>query len=134
MSSLVHPNLLFILVEEIHYGMSSVVRHVMMIGGSILWPLGIVVRADLLSLVGLPPTIGLAGKFFIAVSNMKSSLWLPLAVLVPVRFIGGFYNVRIAITLFRQTVGSGLRETQKQPLHRGISIVPGELISLFQFF
>jgi NADH-quinone oxidoreductase subunit N len=57
---------------------------------------------SLLSLAGIPPTIGLIGKIYLASAGVQSQLWVLLIVLAVASVIGVFYYMRIAVTLFRR--------------------------------
>ena len=54
----------------------------------------------LLSLMGLPPTGGLVGKFYLFAAGVQGSVWLLLAALVLGSLIGFFYYIRVAIIMF----------------------------------
>jgi NADH-quinone oxidoreductase subunit N len=56
--------------------------------------------AALFSLAGLPPSVGLVGKFILAATGVEATLWLLLVVLVVGSVIGVFYYARVAILLF----------------------------------
>lgn len=62
--------------------------------------LAIGMAAALFSLAGLPPTVGLTGKFFLAAAGVEASIWLPLLALIVGSVIGVFYYARVAIALF----------------------------------
>ncbi len=51
--------------------------------------------AMLLSLAGIPLTVGFIGKFYVVLAAVESALWLPLAVLVVGSGIGIYYYLRI---------------------------------------
>jgi NADH-quinone oxidoreductase subunit N len=59
-----------------------------------------VFTAVLLSLAGIPGTIGFVGKFYILASGANASAWLLIIVLVLTSVIGLFYYLRIVVTLF----------------------------------
>jgi NADH-quinone oxidoreductase subunit N len=59
-----------------------------------------VFTAALLSLAGIPATIGFVGKFYILTSAANASAWLLMIVLVLTSVIGLFYYLRIVVTLF----------------------------------
>ena len=56
--------------------------------------------AVLLSLAGIPATIGFIGKFYILASGANASAWPLILVLVLTSVIGLFYYLRIVVTLF----------------------------------
>jgi len=59
-----------------------------------------VFTAVLLSLAGIPATMGFVGKFYILASGANASAWLLIIVLVLTSVIGLFYYLRIVVTLF----------------------------------
>jgi NADH-quinone oxidoreductase subunit N len=79
-------------IEELNDYESLVWRHPV---------LGIIFTISLLSLAGIPPTIGLIGKIFIAAAGVQSSLWVLLGSLIVGSVVGVFYYLRIVITMFR---------------------------------
>ena len=56
--------------------------------------------AVLLSLAGIPATMGFVGKFYILASGANASAWPLIIVLVLTSVIGLFYYLRIVVTLF----------------------------------
>ena len=56
--------------------------------------------AVLLSLAGIPATMGFVGKFYILASGVNAAAWLLIIVLVLTSVIGLFYYLRIVVTLF----------------------------------
>jgi NADH-quinone oxidoreductase subunit N len=64
--------------------------------------LAVIFVIALISLAGIPPSIGLVGKIFLAAAGVQSSLWLLLIVLVVASVIGVFYYMRVVITMFRR--------------------------------
>jgi NADH-quinone oxidoreductase subunit N len=59
-----------------------------------------VFTAVLLSLAGIPATMGFVGKFYILASGANASAWLLIIVLVLTSVVGLFYYLRILVTLF----------------------------------
>ena len=59
-----------------------------------------VFTAVLLSLAGIPATMGFVGKFYILYSGANASAWPLIIVLVLTSVIGLFYYLRIVVTLF----------------------------------
>ncbi len=71
---------------------------------SLVWRhpiLATIFTISLLSLAGIPPSVGLIGKIFIAAAGVQSSLWVLLGSLIVGSVIGVFYYLRIVITMFR---------------------------------
>jgi NADH-quinone oxidoreductase subunit N len=72
--------------------------------------LAVIFVIALISLAGIPPSIGLVGKIFLAAAGVQSSLWLLLIVLVVASVIGVFYYMRVVITMFRRPEEMALPE------------------------
>ncbi len=87
--------------------------------------------AVLLSLAGIPATIGFVGKFYILASGANVAAWPLIIVLVLTSVIGLFYYLRIVVTLF-----SAVPEPQssKQGLAWGSASVLGGLAVLLIWF
>jgi NADH-quinone oxidoreductase subunit N len=64
--------------------------------------LALAFTVSLLSLAGIPPTIGLIGKIYLASAGVQSQLWVLLILLALASVIGVFYYMRVAVTLFRR--------------------------------
>lgn len=62
--------------------------------------LACIFTAALLSLAGIPLTIGFFGKFYILATALKSGFWISSIVLVISSVIGLFYYLRIITTMF----------------------------------
>jgi len=86
-----------------------------------------VFTAVLLSLAGIPATMGFVGKFYILASGANAAAWPLMVVLVLTSVIGLFYYLRIVVTLF-----SDVPEQQfsMQELERGGAFVLGGLAVL----
>lgn len=63
------------------------------------WLAGILV-VNLLSLAGIPLTIGFVAKFYLFASGVAATRWLLLAALVTGSVVGLFYYLRVVIALF----------------------------------
>lgn len=86
-----------------------------------------VFTAVLLSLAGIPATMGFVGKFYILASGANASAWPLMIVLVLTSVIGLFYYLRIVVTLFSE--GPQL-QSSKQRLKWGSAVVLGGLAVL----
>jgi NADH-quinone oxidoreductase subunit N len=64
--------------------------------------LALVFSVGLLSLAGIPPTVGIIGKIFLAAAGVQSQLWVLLITLIVGSIIGVFYYLRIIVTMFRR--------------------------------
>jgi NADH-quinone oxidoreductase subunit N len=73
-----------------------------------------VLTLALLSLAGIPLTMGFLGKFFILTTGVQQHLWLPVIVLVLTSVIGLYYYLRVISTLF---ASSPAVEAKEKTLH-----------------
>ena len=87
--------------------------------------------AVLLSLAGIPATMGFIGKFYILASGANASAWPLIVVLVLTSVIGLFYYLRIVVTLFS---ASPERQPSSQRLEWGSAFVVGGLAVLLIWF
>jgi len=62
--------------------------------------LGGTFTAMLLSLAGIPLTVGFMGKFYLVVAGVSASFWLLVVVLVLTSGIGLFYYLRVVVAMF----------------------------------
>jgi NADH-quinone oxidoreductase subunit N len=73
--------------------------------------LALVFTAMLLSLAGIPLTVGFLGKFYIIAAGASVGAWALILILVSSSAIGLFYYLRIVVTLYQQPVaGDGNHE------------------------
>jgi len=86
-----------------------------------------VFTAVLLSLAGIPATMGFIGKFYILASGANASAWPLMLVLVLTSVIGLFYYLRVVVTLFS---ASPEGQVSIQSLGRGSALVLGGLAVL----
>jgi len=75
-----------------------------------------VFTAMLLSLAGIPLTMGFIGKFYILTAGVEASLWIPVISLVVGSIIGLFYYLRIIIVMY--AAGS---QATTQPIMRPVA-------------
>jgi NADH-quinone oxidoreductase subunit N len=54
----------------------------------------------LLSLAGIPLTVGFVGKFYIIAAGVEHTLWLPVFIIVVGSAMGLFYYLRIVVVMF----------------------------------
>jgi NADH-quinone oxidoreductase subunit N len=73
-----------------------------------------VLTLALLSLAGIPLTMGFLAKFFILTTGVQQHLWLPVIVLVLTSVIGLYYYLRVISTLF---ASSPAVESKEKTLH-----------------
>ena len=90
-----------------------------------------VFTAVLLSLAGIPATMGFVGKFYILASGANVSAWPLIIVLVLTSVIGLFYYLRIVVTLFSATPE---RQSSTQRLGLGSAFAIGGLAVLLVGF
>ena len=83
-----------------------------------------VFTAMLLSLAGIPLTVGFIGKFFIIAAGAGARLWTLLFVLVAGSIISFFYYLRIMIAMFRE------REGAAPPARASFSLPGGVALSV----
>jgi len=62
--------------------------------------LAIILAAMLLSLAGIPLTVGFIGKFYIVVLGVQASMWVLLAALILGSVIGLYYYLRLTVVMF----------------------------------
>jgi len=102
--------------------------------------------AILLSLAGIPLTIGFIGKYYIVLAGAAASLWGLLVILVVNSVISLYYYLRIVVTMFApleeeapvgslsfSTLGAGLGVTLTVILLLFWGILPEGVISLVRF-
>lgn len=95
----------------------------------LLWTrpwLALVLAVVLLSLIGLPLTVGFWGKFLIIAAGAKSGLWLLLVLLALNSAVGLYYYLRILLAVCRQS------ETAPAfpPIRTADSLILGGLVVL----
>jgi NADH-quinone oxidoreductase subunit N len=62
--------------------------------------LAALLTAALLSLAGIPLTVGFLGKFFVAAAGVEAALWTLVIVLVAGSAIGLYYYLRLVVVMF----------------------------------
>ena len=70
--------------------------------------LGMTMTVSMLSLAGIPLTVGFFGKFYVLLSAVDASLWVLVAALVVNSVIGLFYYLRVIAALFAEPAGEPL--------------------------
>ena len=72
----------------------------------------------MLSLAGIPLTIGFFGKFYLVMAAVNSQLWGLLGVLVIASIIGLFYYLRIIMIMLEKVTGKADKQTRSlQPMY-----------------
>lgn len=101
-----------------------------------------VFTAMLLSLAGIPVTMGFVAKFYVVAAGVEGALWLLIYVLIAGSIIGLYYYLRIILAMYRATgaeagsyphaVGGGLVVLVTTVLLVGLGIYPAPLIAMLQ--
>jgi NADH-quinone oxidoreductase subunit N len=108
--------------------------------------LAVTLTAALLSLAGIPLTVGFVGKFYLALAGVGAGQWLPVTALVISSIFGLYYYLRVIIVLFTVPadaepgaapppavpVAGGLALGVLLILMVGLGIFPGVLLGVVQ--
>lgn len=81
----------------------------------------------LLSLAGIPLTLGFLGKFYVLTAGVGSGLWVLVFALAMNSAIGVFYYMRVVFTLFQEK-DAGAAESPAAPLGMGVLAGLGALL------
>ncbi len=87
--------------------------------------LGICFMLLVLSLAGIPLTIGFIAKFYLVLAAVEQQLWLLIGALVLGSIIGLFYYFNLLLTIAKKTVAKNSRDIKVIP------IVGGAVITMF---
>ena len=88
--------------------------------------LSALLTAALLSLAGIPLTVGFLGKLYLVVAGVESSLWMLVLALVISSAIGLYFYLRVIVVMFTRPA-EGIRT---QPLVPSISLAGGVSLSI----
>ena len=88
-----------------------------------------VFTAMLLSLAGIPLTVGFIGKFFLVTAGLQANLWWLLVVLAAASVVGLFYYLRVAVAMYLPLERS-LAQPPAGPLSVGGGVVLGALSAI----
>jgi len=95
--------------------------------------LGIVLAIALFSLIGIPPTAGFIGKYFLITAAVSSGLtWLAVVTMLT-SVISAYFYLRLVVTMFMrepQGEGQGIANNAPRSLAAAISIVAVMLIGV----
>jgi NADH-quinone oxidoreductase subunit N len=109
--------------------------------------LSILLTGMLLSLAGIPPLAGFAGKFFVTVAAGGAALWALLIVMMLTSGVGLFYYLRVVVAMFMQAEPARVREPAGAPgvplaagltlatlatALVGLGVFPGPLLAIIQ--
>jgi NADH-quinone oxidoreductase subunit N len=83
--------------------------------------LGGTFTAMLLSLAGIPLTVGFIGKFYLVVAGVSASFWLLVIVLVMTSGIGLFYYLRVVVAIFARP-SQAITPPATLPLTAGLTL------------
>ena len=107
------------------------------------WLAGIL-TVSLLSLAGVPLTVGFVGKFYLVLAGVGSTLWSLVLVLIVSSAIGVFYYLRIIVALYMQepadearkplslSIGGGAALALLTLLLVGLGVYPGPALGIIQ--
>lgn len=86
-----------------------------------------ILAAAMLSLAGIPMTIGFIGKFFVLTAGVDATQWLLVIMLVVGSAIGLFYYLRIIVLMYLQPIPERERLGRPPSLSLAASVVLGLL-------
>jgi NADH-quinone oxidoreductase subunit N len=92
--------------------------------------LACIFSSALLSLAGIPLTVGFVGKFYILAAGLQSGFWITALILVVSSVIGLYYYLRIITTMFAGQKGILPEEERANPVFYMVSIIALSVLSL----
>lgn len=94
--------------------------------------LGAALTLMLLSLAGIPLTVGFMGKFYVMAAGVQNSLWALVIAIVVGSAIALFYYLRIVVYMFSQpTTDESILFAERQPLAGGFTLLVLTLMLLW---
>lgn len=81
--------------------------------------LAAVMTVMMLSLAGIPMTLGFIGKFYVLAVGVRAHLWWLVGAVVVGSAIGLYYYLRVAVSLYLHAGTTGSRCTIKLAVQRG---------------
>lgn len=93
--------------------------------------LAAIFTAMLLSLAGIPLTVGFVGKFYVLAAGIESALWLLVVLLVINSAIGLFYYLRVVVALYTAPVENEVRQVPF--VRRSLSVAGGVALAILTF-
>ena len=85
------------------------------------WLCGVLV-AMLLSLAGMPLTVGFIAKFFVFSVGIRSDLWMLVLVMILSSVIGLYYYLRVIVVMFSRSALATPRTLPATPLVAGVAL------------
>lgn len=92
--------------------------------------LACIFSSALLSLAGIPLTVGFVGKFYILAAGLQAGFWVTALVLVMSSVIGLYYYLRIISTMFAGQKSIAPQEEKANPVFYMVSIIALSVLSL----
>jgi NADH-quinone oxidoreductase subunit N len=92
--------------------------------------LACIFSSALLSLAGIPLTVGFVGKFYILAAGIQSGFWITALILVISSVIGLYYYLRIITTMFAGQKSILPEEERANPVFYMVSIIALSVLSL----
>lgn len=92
--------------------------------------LACVFSSALLSLAGIPLTVGFVGKFYILAAGLQGGFWITALILVISSVIGLYYYLRIITTMFAGQKSILPKEEKANPVFYMVSIITLSVLSL----
>jgi NADH-quinone oxidoreductase subunit N len=92
--------------------------------------LACIFSSALLSLAGIPLTVGFVGKFYILAAGLQSGFWITALILVISSVIGLYYYLRIITTMFAGEKSILSEEERANPVFYMVSIIALSVLSL----
>jgi NADH-quinone oxidoreductase subunit N len=92
--------------------------------------LACIFSSALLSLAGIPLTVGFVGKFYILAAGLQAGFWVTALVLVMSSVIGLYYYLRIISTMFAGQKSIVPPEEKANPVFYMVSIIALSVLSL----
>ncbi|MDB5000389.1 MAG: NADH-quinone oxidoreductase subunit [Mucilaginibacter sp.] len=92
--------------------------------------LACIFSSALLSLAGIPLTVGFVGKFYILAAGLQSGFWITALILVISSVIGLYYYLRIITTMFAGQKSILPEEERANPVFYMVSIIALSVLSL----
>jgi NADH-quinone oxidoreductase subunit N len=92
--------------------------------------LACIFSSALLSLAGIPLTVGFVGKFYILAAGLQTGFWITALILVISSVIGLYYYLRIITTMFAGQKSILPEEERANPVFYMVSIIALSVLSL----